>query len=244
MATTTIPIMGEPAIRWAVMALLAVLLAVLHARVLLPRLPEPATPATTDDCFVKPTYASLPTQRFVAVTALVAAVTQVVTITAPPQTRWAWLVMGSSVLVLVAVDWRTTYLPRRLTWAGMAQLALALVIGALLAGRPLVLVWALAGSLGMAGFLAIVWALTKGGIGFGDVRLAFVLGALAGAHGWGFWWLSLFAGALLGVAAGLVHTWWRRSHPSTLGKAYAYGPAWWAGLYVAFAVITVGRWPG
>lgn len=153
---------------------------------------------------------------------------------------WSWWAWASSGLVLVVVDLATTYLPIRLHWWAAALTLLG--VGVALVREPS---WGLLGStLGGAavatGFFWLVWRFS-GQFGFGDVRLAFPLGALAGLHGWSGWFVALLAGTALGAIHGLVVTGWRRTHPSGLGAAFPYGPALWCGPWAALAVDQFSR---
>lgn len=50
----------------------------------------------------------------------------------------------------------------------------------------------------------LLWAATRGGVGFGDVKLAGVLGLYAGWLGWGAWLVATFAGVLYAGTTGAV----------------------------------------
>ncbi|WP_022909691.1 prepilin peptidase [Aestuariimicrobium kwangyangense] len=193
----------------------------------LPHLPQ--SPAWT-----KPSYASVARRRgWVVSTLLVAALLGAWASTlAEP---WPWLAWGSAGLVLVTVDLATTYLPVRLHWwaAGMTVVGVAAVlIRDPAPGRVLTVV---AGAALATAFFWLVWRIT-GAFGFGDVRLAVPLGALAGLLGWSGWFGALLAGTALGAVHGLLVSLWRRRHPSGLGSAFPYGPALWVGPWVALAL--------
>ena len=81
----------------------------------------------------------------------------------------------------------------------------------------------------------VVWRVGDG-FGYGDVRLAGLVGGVAGALGVQMWWQSLLASAVIGAVAGLGVHLWRRRHASPLGSAFPYGPALWAGPFVALLV--------
>ncbi|MGJ6981003.1 prepilin peptidase [Aestuariimicrobium soli] len=189
--------------------------------------------------WVKPTYADVASRRdWLVATLLVAAALGAWAGTADDP--WPWFAWASAGLVLVVVDLATTYLPVRLHWWAAA---LTLVgVAAALVRQPS---WALLGStVGgaavAAGFFWLVWRFS-GQFGFGDVRLAAPLGALAGLLGWPGWFAALLAGTALGAVHGLVVTAWRRRHPSGLGTAFPYGPALWCGPWVALLVSQLSR---
>jgi leader peptidase (prepilin peptidase)/N-methyltransferase len=104
---------------------------------------------------------------------------------------------------LAYVDARTTFLPTRLIAPSyVATVLLVLLVCAADGGwsdaRRALLGWALYG-----GLFLLMWALT-GGFGYGDVRLAGVLGTALGFLGWAPLLIGLVGGLLLGGVGGLV----------------------------------------
>jgi leader peptidase (prepilin peptidase)/N-methyltransferase len=194
-----------------------------------PRLPEPADGAG------KIRYAELATPAFVAGCAVGAGVAAAVSWgTMPVALQPLWWVLATLGVVLAAVDARTTWLPLRLTrlaWAAMAVAGLvALAIGA---GGPALL--RAAGGAALAGLLyLLVWRLSRGGFGFGDVRFAPLVGAATAAHSWSLLATGLLAGSLLGAAYGGLRLVRRRAGP------FPYAPALLAGAYLACGVATLG----
>jgi leader peptidase (prepilin peptidase) / N-methyltransferase len=201
----------------------------LLARLLVPRLPEP------DDGAGKIRYADLATPRFVAGCASAAGVaTAVAWLTMPLALQPLWWVLATLGIVLAAVDARTTWLPLRLTrlaWAAMAVAGLG--AAALGAGWP-ELLRAVVGA-ALAGLLyLLVWRLSRGGFGFGDVRFAPLVGAVGAAHSWSLLAAALLAGSLLGAAYGGLRLFRRRGGP------FPYAPALVAGAYLACGAATLG----
>ena len=193
-------------------------------RPVLARLPEPVEPDG------KPPYRTLATPGFVAAcTVLAAALAVVVGLTLPRATWPLWWVLGAPALVLVAVDARTTWLPLRLTRAVWVLAAGAAVPAALLGGSPL-LVRAGVGAGASAVLYLGLWRASRGGLGFGDVRLAPVLGAAAGAVGWSTLLATLLLGSLVGAAVGVVLA--LRGRPG----AFPYAPSMLAGAFLACGV--------
>lgn len=183
-------------------------------------LPEPASGAG------KIPYARLATIRF---TAVVAALTGLATLLASLRISAGllapWLVLAAVGTLAGAIDARTTWLPRQVTWAGWALLAVALPVVSGLAG------WQAAGRV-LAGALAagavfwFVWRITAAGIGFGDVRLMPLLGAAAATLGWSAWLAMLLLSTLAGAAWGI---WLRmRGHPGV----FAYAPPLLVGAFL------------
>ena len=99
-------------------------------------------------------------------------------------------------VVLSVIDIRTHTLPDRYVLPAYPVAGILLGAGALLVGQPGHLWRALAGLLALAGLYWVLWAVYPAGMGFGDVKLAGVLGLYLGFLGWDH--------VLLGAAAGFV----------------------------------------
>jgi len=210
---------------WWHVVLLVVVTAVpvlLGTRPVLTRLPEPTEPPEP-----KTPYAELPTGRFVAACTVLAAVgSLLVGVVLPPAAWPLWWVLGAPALVLVAVDARTTWLPLPLTRAVQAAAVGAGLLGTALAG------WELgaraAGGAVAAGLLyLLLWRASGRALGFGDVRLAPVLGAAAAAVGWSTLLAALLLGSLVGAGVGVVLA--LRRHRG----AFAYAPSMLVGAFLA-----------
>jgi leader peptidase (prepilin peptidase)/N-methyltransferase len=116
----------------------------------------------------------------------------------------AYLVFTAGLVALSVIDLRLFLLPNRLVYptgfvAG-GLLALAAVIDGELGdfGRAL-----LAGAAAFC-FFAVFHIISPRAMGFGDVRLSFVLGLFLGYLGWGELVLGLFLGFLYGAVIGIV----------------------------------------
>lgn len=208
--------------------------ALAHLFCVVRRLPEPSISDA------KPPYASLvrPLNALCA-GALSAIAMSSFSLVAHPM--WPlWWVQGSSLLVLVLVDLRTTYLPKVLMWLCAAQLMIALAVCLWISGLPAgAALRALAGSGASGIFYWLIWHFSRGSIGFGDVRLAPALGLVSACHSWTMWWVALFAGSIIGAFWGVGVALWRRKHPSGWGKAFPYGPAMFAGNYCALIWVSL-----
>ena len=211
---------------------LAAVLGWASARFLVPRLPEP--PLDPLDEFVKPAYASLVGPR-VVVPALVAAFLAGLVAPAAGAMMWAAVALAGVGAALVVIDAHTTYLPARLHWLTTAITVVAGVVGIfLLADSPRWLPM-LAGALfGAVASYALFWFISwiGQGFGYGDVRLAALIGGFAGTLGIQQWWTALLSAAIIGAVLAIGVALSRRRHPSPLGTAFAYGPALWAGPFV------------
>jgi leader peptidase (prepilin peptidase)/N-methyltransferase len=217
------PFPGPAPDAWGVVLLVlaAALPVLLATRAVLVLLPEPDQPEG------KPLYRALPTSRFVATCTVLAAVgAGLVAVTLPSATWPLWWVLCAPALVLVAVDARTTWLPLGLTHVVWAATVGAAVLSAFLGGPPLLL-RSTVGAVAAALLYLVLWLLSRGGLGFGDVRLAPVLGAASAAVGWSTLVTTLLLGSLVGAAVGLVLALRGRR------SAFAYAPSMLAGAFLA-----------
>jgi leader peptidase (prepilin peptidase)/N-methyltransferase len=115
----------------------------------------------------------------------------------------AYLGLAAGLVALSAIDLATYLLPNRIVFPLAGFVAVALGLGALVDGTPEAFGRAL-----LAGVVAFVaYALlhlaSPRGLGFGDVKLAFVLGLALGYLGWAELVLGLFLGFLFGAVVGV-----------------------------------------
>ncbi|MGO1383799.1 MAG: prepilin peptidase [Arachnia sp.] len=208
---------------WLVM-LACSLSAALHLRWVVPRLREPVL----EDNDPPPHYAMLAPLGHVGLLALAVITAAQVLRAVPPEHFGAWFGYLGAGAALVWVDLRTTWLPRTLSIICSAQVALGV-------GWVATVDWEAAlGSVigGLAAFALfhLVWRRSSA-FGYGDVRLAGIVGAVGGLGGPEGWLLALFCGTLVGAAWGLVHA-ARRRHSQGPGY-FPYGPALWLGPVLA-----------
>ncbi|MGH9045493.1 MAG: prepilin peptidase [Acidimicrobiales bacterium] len=139
-------------------------------------------------------------------------------------------------LVAVSIaDLRLGIIPRIMLYPAFG-LCLAGLVGASWAeGRWFSLVWAVAGGAIAFGVFFALWWFFPNGIGYGDVRLAGVLGASLGWLGPGELYVGFLAAFLLGTAFGAAVMVVRRSGR---GTRFAFGPSLAAGA--AFSVLWGG----
>lgn len=128
----------------------------------------------------------------------------------------AFWVFGAGLLALAVIDLEHFLLPNRIVYP-LAGLSVALLaLAALASGDGGALVRALLG--GLVGFAAllVIHLISPRGMGFGDVKLAFVLGLFLGWLGWGEVALGLFLGFLYGGVIGtlliVTHVRGRKDH--------------------------------
>lgn len=184
-----------------------------------------------------PRLAALVTPRSTLAVVLAAAAVAAVTAWAEPSHRqWLWVPYIGIGLPLAAIDLRTTYLPRRLNALAAALMAAGLV--------PLTVadwragVGAVLGAAGAFLFFYAAWRLSPT-LGFGDVRLALLIGAVAGQAGLGAWTTSLLAGTVLGALHGIAHAVWARGDAAR-PRHFPFGPALWLGPAVAAVASATG----
>lgn len=155
----------------------------------------------------------------------------VVAIRLPPAAWPIWIPLATIGVLLGVIDAMTTYLPYRLTvalWlAALAGTAAALA----LSSEPATLAVRIGlGAFGAWAFFWLFWRVTRG-IGFGDVRLAPVLGGATAGVSVDLVLAGLLIGSLLGAAHGMVV----RARGGT--GPFPYGPALLAGSFVALALL-------
>lgn len=130
--------------------------------------------------------------------------------------------------MLLLIDWRTTLLPTRIIHPTYALLGLLVPLAALLDRDPHRLLLAGAGWLVIGGWFWVFWWVL-GAWGFGDVRLARVLGPALGYLGWAPIVVGLGAMVLVGGLGGVVMAMVNRS----LRRRYPYGPFMLVGAAIA-----------
>ncbi len=114
----------------------------------------------------------------------------------------AFWVFGAGLLALSVIDLEHFILPNRIVYplAGVSVALLALA--AVASGDGDRLVRAVLGGLAGFGAMLVIHLISPRGMGFGDVKLTFVLGLFLGWLGWGEVALGLFLGFLYGAAIG------------------------------------------
>lgn len=121
---------------------------------------------------------------------------------------WSWDLLVVLPLVPIGVwlgyvDWRTTFLPTRIIAPSYGVVAAAVVIAALAEGDRTDAVRAVEGWAVYGGLFLVLWYLTPG-FGYGDVRLAGVLGLALGWLGWSQLLMGVFLGSVLGGFGGAL----------------------------------------
>ena len=125
--------------------------------------------------------------------------------------------------LLAVVDLRTRLLPRVVVLPATGAALLYGVVDWLLTGAHDDLVRGLLGLVVARSVFWVLWFVRQAGMGFGDVRLAALLGFVLGYVGWPEWAVGLYSGFLVFGLPGLLLAlarWDRR----LLKKAYPFGP--------------------
>jgi leader peptidase (prepilin peptidase)/N-methyltransferase len=145
----------------------------------------------------------------------------------------AYCILSATLVAQTWIDLRTQRLPREITYTGIALGGVALVVAALVEGEPERIWMATLGALIALVTMWVIYAVSRGGMGDGDVRLAPLLGMFLGWINPGIVLPGLFfgfiAGAVVGVAMMAVDRAGRRT-------AVPFGPFLALGTIVAIFV--------
>jgi leader peptidase (prepilin peptidase)/N-methyltransferase len=116
----------------------------------------------------------------------------------------AFCALGAGLIGLSWIDLHTKRLPREIIYVTSAIGVPLLCIGALVRHEPRLIWMMLLGAAIALTFMGLVYVLSKGGMGDGDVRLSPLLGAYLGWLNPGFVAVGLFLGFLLGAVVGVA----------------------------------------
>ena len=119
-------------------------------------------------------------------------------------TAAAFCVFAGGLTGLTVIDLHTKRLPREVTYTTIALGAPVLVAAALVAHEPRRLWMALLGAAIATAIMLILYAVSRGGMGDGDVRLTPLLGLYLGWVNPGLAPVGLFLGFVLGAIVGVV----------------------------------------
>ncbi|MFF1541966.1 prepilin peptidase [Microbacterium sp. NPDC058269] len=152
--------------------------------------------------------------------------------------RFALIVLVHAALIgvaawLVVVDARTHRLPNRIVLPTLGSLLVLVAIDALAAGQGRSFVRALLGLVILGSFYAVLRAISRAGMGGGDVKLAAVIGLVLGWHGWQAFVIGAAAAFVLGALYALVLILLHRANGTT---RIAFGPWMIAGALLGIAL--------
>lgn len=179
-----------------------------------------------------PPFTDLDSPRFRWAVFAVAAVAGMAALALTQPSFWAaWAPFTSLGALLALIDLRTTYLPLRLNYLALGLALAGAGVAAWLQSSWTPLFWAAGSGLGAAAIFWLVWRFSGDRLGFGDVRLAGLIGVVAGTGGltqvvWAFM-LGFVVGAIWGIAVRL-----RRGADGE----FPYGPALMLGPLLALAL--------
>lgn len=148
---------------------------------------------------------------------------------------WSWQLPAYCTLMagLVALTWidlRTKRLPREITYTTAAIMVPLLCVAALVQHEPR-RIWMMAlGAAVALALMGLIYAVSRGGMGDGDVRLSPLLGAALGFQNPGLAAVGLFFGFLAGAVVGVVVMATRRGDRKT---SIPFGPFLALGTVVA-----------
>ena len=149
--------------------------------------------------------------------------------------RWSlpaflWFVAVTLVLTLTDLDYKR--IPNRILYPGTIVGVILLSVGALVDGDPEGLVRAFGGGAAYFGALFLLAVVARGGFGFGDVKLSFMLGFFLGFQGWRHFFVGVFLAFFIGglVSVGLLVS-RRRGRKDSI----PFGPSLVAGSWIGIA---------
>ncbi len=149
---------------------------------------------------------------------------------------YLWFVAVTVTLTLTDMD--TKLIPNRILYPGTVIAVVLLIGGGLIENGPILR--AVGGGALYFVLLFVLALIARGGFGFGDVKLAFLLGMFAAYQSWDTLIVAIFAAFLLGGLVSLLLVVFRiRSRKD----AIPFGPYLVLGAYVAIAWAgTISTW--
>lgn len=144
------------------------------------------------------------------------------------------MAMVAVTTVLIVTDLDHMRIPNRILYPGGIACLVLLAGGAMISEREADLVRGLLAAVSYWGLFLVIWLTARGqGFGFGDVRLAALLGLFLGFHSWRVLVWGLFITALIGGVPAVVLLLRGKSRSTLL----PYGPPLILGAWVAIALL-------
>lgn len=154
-----------------------------------------------------------------------------------------WLVPLVPVGVgLSVVDWHTKLLPRVVVLPATAAVIVLVVVVGLASGDREALVRALVAMALARTFFWVLWFVRSAGMGFGDVRLAALIGLVLGWAGWNELALGIWSSFVLFAVPALLVVVARRDR-TLLKRSFPFGPFMVLGALVGLVWGTALGWP-
>lgn len=175
-------------------------------------------------------FAELASPHFGVGILVLTAVSATIVLALTPVELWPiWAPLAALGSLLGLIDARTGFLPLRLNYLALALVSLGVVASAWWRGEWQWLLWsAIAGLLATAVY-AMVWRLSGGQLGFGDVRLAGLLAVATGATSSAVLLWCFLSGSVIGAV-------WAIAVRLRKGSAFPYGPSMLLGAPVGLAI--------
>ena len=150
-------------------------------------------------------------------------------------TAAAYCVFAAALVALTVIDLHTKRLPREITYTAIVLGAPVLAVAAVMNDEPRRIWMALLGAAIATAIMALLYAVSRGGLGDGDVRLSPLLGLYLGWLNPGIAAVGLFLGFVVGAVVGVALMVIGRAGRRT---AIPFGPSLAAG---ALAAVWVGQ---
>lgn len=144
---------------------------------------------------------------------------------------YLWFVGVTVTLTITDIDHKL--IPNKILYPGTVVGAVLLGLGSLLDGTPRQFVRGLGGAGLYFTVLLVIALIAKGGFGFGDVKLAVLLGLFTAYHGWDILVVAFLLAFLLG---GLISIFLLITRIRGRKDAIPFGPYLIAGAYLALAL--------
>lgn len=150
------------------------------------------------------------------------------------------VLLAAVTVILFVSDVDQKIIPNRILYPGGSLAILVLGAGAVLDGDVRRFGLALGTGVGYFGLFYLVAVIARGGFGFGDVKLAALLGTFTGYPGWETFALSLFLTGFVGAVPALVLLVLKRTGAK---QELPYGPAMLIGAWIAliFGAVMLAR---
>jgi leader peptidase (prepilin peptidase)/N-methyltransferase len=154
----------------------------------------------------------------------------------------AYLYLAAITIALALIDLDVYRLPNSIVLPSYLITAALFVPGVIAGGDAWPALRALTAMAALYGFFFLVHSISPNGMGFGDVKLAGLLGLYLGWLGWSSVVVGAFLGFLLGGAAGIGLMVFRNAGRKT---AIPFGPAMLSGAVLAlFVSAPIAHWYG
>jgi leader peptidase (prepilin peptidase) / N-methyltransferase len=211
---------------------------------LIGRVPEPTPdPEPKPDAQPKEPYADIAALPGLAWKSALASAACAGLVGAAVGLAWALVILVPLVplsVALAVVDWRTRLLPTRLVLPATGVAILLGMVGWAVTRDPDDLIRAAIALVVVRSVFWVLWWFHSAGMGFGDVRLAALLGFALGQLGWGEVVVGVYSGFLVFALPGLLLAIARRDR-GLLKSAFPFGPFMLVGALIG-VVVGSGVW--